>query len=344
LKVAGLAHRYGSLPVLRGLDLSLQPGQIGCLLGPSGCGKTTLLRLLAGFEDVQEGSIQLEGARLAEPGASVPIQQRGVGIVFQDWSLFPHLTVRQNLEFGLHAQPVEQRRERSGHLLQVLGLADKADQHPHQLSGGQQQRTALARALAPRPRLLLMDEPFSSLDPELRERLCVDVRGLLKRERMAAILVTHLLGDAFLMADQLGVMDQGRVEQWGSPDDLYHRPANRFVASFVGPASYLPGRRRGSGAVKILDRLYRAPVLAAEGLGERVDVLIRPEDVVLDPRGSLKAKVLRQERRGPTLAYWLGLPGGHKVQAWANAHQRADEGAVVRVSLKFDVLPCFETK
>ena len=206
LRVEGLAHAYGAQAVVDGLSLFLRRGAIGCLLGPSGCGKTTVLRCIAGFEAPLEGEIHLNGQVVARAGFSVPPERRRVGMVFQDYALFPHIRVRENIAFGLHLSSSVIRAERVRELAELVGLAAVLDKYPHELSGGQQQRVALARALAPRPDLLLLDEPFSNLDVELRERLSLEVRDIIKTSGATAVLVTHDQQEAFAMADEIGVL------------------------------------------------------------------------------------------------------------------------------------------
>jgi iron(III) transport system ATP-binding protein len=233
LELNGVVQRYGKQTIVDGVNFQLEAGSIACLLGPSGCGKTTLLRCIAGFEDIAGGEIRLHGQVVSRPGQRVSPEKRRIGMVFQDYALFPHLTVEQNVAFGLGRNPRGCPSARSP----VAGHgrpAGQGDKYPHELSGGQQQRVALARALAPRPELILLDEPFSNLDVGLRERLSVEVREILKREGCTAIMVTHDQHEAFAMADEIGIMYEGRIQQWDVPYNLYHRPANRFVADFIG--------------------------------------------------------------------------------------------------------------
>src|SRR5262245_55059515 len=238
LQLEGVTLAYGRKVVVSGLELTLPRGAIGCLLGPSGCGKTTVLRAIAGFEPVAAGTVQLDGQVLSRHDRHLPPEQRRVGMVFQDQALFPHLTVTDNVGFGLRNSDT---RARVAQMLDTVGLAHVAKRYPHELSGGQQQRVALARALAPAPRLLLLDEPFSNLDIELREHLGAEVRALLKAGGITALLVTHDQHEAFAIADEIGVMRDGRIQQWDNAYNLYHQPANRFVADFVGQGVFLPG-------------------------------------------------------------------------------------------------------
>ena len=238
---------YGGKPVVSGLSFKLAPGEIGCLLGGSGCGKTTVLRAIAGFEPLQSGRIALNGHWVADAAWQLSPERRQIGMVFQDYALFPHLSVADNVAFGLHEWTAADKRRRVAEMLALVGLADAGARYPHQLSGGQQQRVALARALAPGPTLLLMDEPFSNLDVELRERLSIDVHHILKATGTTALLVTHNQQEAFAMADRVGVMVDGQLQQWSSPYVLYHEPATRHIATFVGDGVFLPARVSSAG-------------------------------------------------------------------------------------------------
>ncbi|HSN47103.1 MAG TPA: ABC transporter ATP-binding protein, partial [Casimicrobiaceae bacterium] len=220
--VRNLQHSYGAHRVVRDLSFALEQGAIGCLLGPSGCGKTTVLRCLAGFEPVQGGRIALSGQVVSAPDRIVPPEARRVGMVFQDYALFPHLSVAANVGFAFGRRPSGEQQERVQAMLDLVGLGSAAGTFPHELSGGQQQRVALARALAPEPDLLLLDEPFSNLDIDLRERLSIEVRSIIKATGTTAILVTHDQHEAFAIADQIGIMNEGRIEQWDTAYDLYH--------------------------------------------------------------------------------------------------------------------------
>jgi iron(III) transport system ATP-binding protein len=269
-------HRYPERgEVLRGLSLAAKPGEIVCLLGPSGCGKTTLLRLAAGLEPLQAGRITLDGATIAEPERDVPPEQRGVGFVFQDYALFPHLTVEDNVAFGLRFVPRGERKWRIMDALARVGLESFARAWPHMLSGGQQQRVALARALAPRPKVLLLDEAFASLDARLRDQVRDDTLHVLQQAGIATLIVTHDAEEAMFMADRIALMNAGRIEQLGTPSELYLEPATRFVATFLGEVNRLPATRRGSQVetpIGALDLGNRMP-----GGDEPLEVLLRPE-------------------------------------------------------------------
>ncbi|HSO45420.1 MAG TPA: ABC transporter ATP-binding protein, partial [Rhodoferax sp.] len=242
LEVSQLSVTYAGQksPAVHDVSFSLRAGDIGVLIGPSGCGKTTLLRAVAGLERASAGVIRLGGEVVSQAGVSLPPESRQVGMVFQDYALFPHLSVGRNVAFGIDHLPRAERQARVAEVLTLVGLAGQENRFPHELSGGQQQRVALARALAPRPRLLLLDEPFSNLDVDLRERLAYEVRGILKAANATALFVTHDQLEAFAVGDTIGVMYQGELHQWDNAYTLYHRPASRFVAELIGHGVFAP--------------------------------------------------------------------------------------------------------
>ena len=237
LNVNQISCRYDEKVIIPELSFEVNQGQIVSLLGPSGCGKTTALRAIAGFEPVYKGSIELAGRVLSTPGNTLAPETRKVGMVFQDYALFPHLTVNDNIAFGIQDKAKTERNAKVAELLNIIKLQDYADYYPHQLSGGQQQRVALARALAPNPAILLLDEPFSNLDTELRRSLSMEVRDILKQNNTTAILVTHDQTEAFTVADEIGILNEGVLQQWGQADTLRQQPANDFVAHFMGVSS-----------------------------------------------------------------------------------------------------------
>ena len=240
LNLHNVSCGFGGQAVVQDLDLHLNAGDIACLLGPSGCGKTTSLRAIAGFEPLLAGEISLAGEVISRPGFTLPPEQRRIGMVFQDYALFPHLSVAQNVAFGIRQHP--QSRRITAELLELVNLSELGKRYPHELSGGQQQRVALARALAPEPRMLLLDEPFSNLDGELRRRLSKEVRDILKARGTSAILVTHDQEEAFAVSDHVGVFQNGRLQQWDTPYNLYHEPLTPFVASFIGQGYFIRGQ------------------------------------------------------------------------------------------------------
>ncbi|MCS6945658.1 MAG: ABC transporter ATP-binding protein [Sutterellaceae bacterium] len=336
-----VAYGSGDSSVLSDLSLSLAEGEIGCIVGSSGCGKTTLLRAIAGFLPVQAGVIRIAGAVVSRPGETVPPERRGVGLVFQDYALFPHLRVIDNVAFGLRRLDAAQRARRAREMLALVGLSAFARRYPHELSGGQQQRVALARALAPAPKLLLMDEPFSSLDVELRARLSSEVRQILKDNGTSAIFVTHDQQEAFAIADRVGVMHGGRLEQWDRPYELYHRPATRYVADFIGEGVFLPARVLDRERLQIeLGELRGDVPLVCEsgcdvcGKGCYVDVLLRPDDVVHDDTSPLTAEVVRKVFRGGDFVYTLKLASGREVLALVPSHH--DHAVGERIGIRLD--------
>ena len=343
LAVHHLSLRYGAKPVVKDVSFDLARGEIGCLLGPSGCGKTTVLRAIAGFEPVAGGEIALDGQPMSRPDLQLPAHRRQLGMVFQDYALFPHLNVADNVAFGLRGQPRAARRERVETLLELVGLAGYGASFAHELSGGQQQRVALARALAPRPRLLLLDEPFSNLDVELRERLGQEVRAILKRENVAAVLVTHDQREAFAIADTVGVMRDGRIEQWDTPYALYHRPASRYVADFIGEGAFVPGHISGPACIEIEVGEFCRLDLDTAGLppGSAVDVLLRPDDVIHDDRSPLKARVVNRAFRGAEFLYTVALPSGRQVLSLVASHHDHAVGEEIGIRLEPDHLIAF---
>ena len=340
LELREALRHFGARRALDGVSFGLEEGEIGCLLGPSGCGKTTALRCIAGLETLDDGSILSQGRVLGARGVHVPPHERGIGLVFQDHALFPHLTARGNVEFGLRQLPRHERRLRAGAMLELVGLGDCMDTYPAQLSGGQQQRVAVARALAPRPTTLLLDEPFSSLDVTLRERLVGELRALLKSLGATALVVTHDQQDAFALADRVGLLRSGRLEQWGTPYDLYHRPVSRFAAEFVGQASFLPACCNGSGLLQT----ELGPLLEgrqATACGGEVDVLLRPDDVVHDDVAPLKARIVERVFRGAEFLYTLELPSGRRVLSLVPSHHDHRIGEWIGVRLATDHVVTF---
>jgi iron(III) transport system ATP-binding protein len=331
LEVKDLSLAHGQHRVVAELSFTLRRGAIGCLLGPSGCGTTTVLRAIAGFERVAGGEISLNGKVVSGPAAHVPPERRRIGMVFQDHALFPHLTVAANVAFGLRRLTRSAGAARVAELLATMGLDGEGRKYPHELSGGQRQRVALARALAPGPELLLLDEPFSSLDVDLRARLSVEVRGLIQRSGTTAILVTHDQHEAFAVADAIGVMHEGRIAQWGSPYDLYHRPTSRFVADFVGEGVLVAGEVIGAREVAV--ELGRIEGEIPDGV-RTVSVLLRPDDVVHDEASPTKAEVVAKAFRGAGFLYTLRLASGAKVLSLVPSHH--DHAIGDRIGVRLD--------
>lgn len=333
---------------LTGIDLNLPQGEIGVLLGPSGCGKTTLLRAVAGLERATQGRITLGDSPVADTaqGLHLAPERRRIGMVFQDFALFPHLSVTQNIAFGLADWPRAKRKERVQAMLALVGLAALAERWPHQLSGGQQQRVALARALAPSPDLLLLDEPFSSLDVGLRERLAHELRAILKAAGTTALFVTHDQLEAFALGDHLGVMQQGRLHQWARPYELYRRPATRFVAEFIGHGIFVPISvaisRPGHARIDSPLGPLRLPGDVSPAWGQGAgDLLVRAGDVVHDDASEVQATLLRKTFRGAEFLYTLQLDGGLAVMALVPSHHEHGVGERIGIRLNMDHIVTF---
>jgi iron(III) transport system ATP-binding protein len=332
LQLRSLSCGYQEHRVVQHLDLQLNAGDIGCLLGPSGCGKTTTLRAIAGFEPVLEGDITLAGECLSRPGFTLAPEKRRIGMVFQDYALFPHLSVADNVAFGIRKHPDRERV--IDELLELVNLGSLGKRYPHELSGGQQQRVALARALAPEPRLLLLDEPFSNLDGELRRRLSHEVRDILKARGTSAILVTHDQEEAFAVSDKVGVFNQGALEQWDTPYNLYHQPRTPFVAGFIGQGYFIRGQRLDRTSVQTELGVIHGSSMDLEPEVEAVSVLLRPDDIVPASDSELKARVIGKTFLGAATLYRLRLPSGTLLQAIFPSHadHAPEEDVGIRVA------------
>ncbi|ELY70147.1 ABC transporter ATP-binding protein [Natrinema versiforme] len=338
LELDGVAKRFGSEDVIGDLSLSVRDGEILTLLGPSGCGKTTTLRLIAGLERPNAGTVTLQDEPVAGDGRFVPPEERGVGVVFQDFALFPHLTAHENVAFGLKDWDEAEREERVDELLELVGLADHGADYPDELSGGQQQRIALARSLAPEPEMLLLDEPFSNLDVDLRVEMREEVRRIIKETGVTAISVTHDQEEALSISDRVAVMNDGDIEQIDTPQQVFQQPESRFVAGFLGHASFLSGEVRDDHVDTALGHVPREDVhgLAHQYDGSDVDLLVRPDDVTAFPTDESEAdgRVVYRRYLGPTVLYRVELDGGETIACMHNHSDRIDldERVGVRVT------------
>lgn len=342
-----ISKSFGASSIVRGLSIEVAQGEILALLGPSGCGKTTTLRLIAGFERPDAGSIEIAGRTVAGDGLFVQPEKRRIGVVFQDYAIFPHLSVAQNVAFGLGRGQEANRRVQE--MIAFAGLEGQEHKTPDALSGGQQQRVALARALAPRPDVLLLDEPFSNLDASLRSDMRKEVRRLLKDSSATAIFVTHDQAEAMAVGDRLAVMHDGMLQQAGSPEEIFHTPNTRFVAEFMGHSDFVIGIVTEEGVETSLGLLPQKPRLPK---GTLLDVLVRPDDLLIGGihlngrqnggESNNIAEVAEREFVGIANIYRLRLPGGETVCSWADHTTVLEEGARVRVDITDrHALTCF---
>ena len=347
LRQLDIQYPGSTAPAVRGVNLGLRSGDIGVLIGPSGCGKTTLLRAVAGLEPISDGQILLSNRVVSEKGHTEPAERRRIGMVFQDYALFPHMDVGNNVGFGLEHLPKAERQKRVADVLELVGLTGSDKRYPHELSGGQQQRVALARALAPKPDLLLLDEPFSNLDIDLRERLAQEVRNILKAAQATALLVTHDQLEAFAIGDVIGVMNEGQLHQWDDAYSLYHRPATRFVADFIGHGVFTPATLREvdghilvSTPVGELRDVAECPLPCAFENGQ-CDVLLRADDIVHDDDASVKAQIIRKAFRGSEFLYTLRLATGEQLMAHVPSHHNHKLGEWIGIRAEVDHVVTF---
>ena len=306
-----LTKAFGNTTVVNDISFHINSGQILTLLGPSGCGKTTTLRLIAGFERLDTGRINIDGALVTDGRFHLPPEKRRVGMVFQDYAIFPHLNVAQNIAFGLSRQ--QHQAQRTETMLAMVGLHDLGDQMPHELSGGQQQRVALARALAPDPAILLLDEPFSNLDTSLRAQVRAEVKRLLRQNGATAVFVTHDQEEALFLGDQVAVMNQGRLEQIAPPEVVFHQPQTRFVAEFMGQTDFVPGEVAANGVATALGTLSQVLPLPS---GTEIEVALRPDDVRLRADESGNGRILDRQFIGIAYVYAVQMNDGSQVHSW----------------------------
>lgn len=343
LELKNIECRHRGHVVVDDLSLHVNEGDLVCLLGPSGCGKTTVLRAIAGFEPVHKGEIIIRGFSSSRPGFTRAPERRRIGMVFQDYALFPHLNVHDNIAFGLRHLGNSNKTKVVDELLELIDLPGLGKRYIHELSGGQQQRIALARALAPNPELILFDEPFSNLDVEMRERLNQDVRSILKAKNISGILVTHDQNEAFAIGDFIGVMNEGKLLQWDTAYNLYHSPDTLFVADFIGQGVFLKGTLIAPDEVETElgniqgDRAYNMP------LGSEVKLLLRPDDIVHDPDGQLSAEVTQRAFKGAEILYTLKLATGTELISLFPSHHDFAVGDTVQLRLAADHMVAFPT-
>ncbi|QIR37093.1 ABC transporter ATP-binding protein [Tolypothrix sp. PCC 7910] len=327
-----------TVPSVAGVSLVLAPGNILGLLGPSGCGKTTLLRIIAGFESPQRGTVEIAGKLVAGNGYWLTPEQRQIGMVFQDYALFPHLSVAENIAFGLQSVKTRMRQEQVSQLLELVGLTGLEKRYPHELSGGQQQRVALARALAPQPKLLLLDEPLSNLDVQVRSRLREEVSEILKMQGISGIFVTHDQQEALAIADLVAVMHQGTIEQIGTAREIYTQPASRFVAEFVSQANFISAKRRGN-LWETEIGCFSLPNQNPEA--DKGDLMIREEDITLQPDNNGAVAIAARHFLGHEYRYCLRTTSGRKLYARTKSSLELPIGTRVQLSVKRQTLRLF---
>jgi iron(III) transport system ATP-binding protein len=340
LELDGVTREFGRETAVRDLSLSVYEGELLTLLGPSGCGKTTTLRMLAGLERPSSGTVTIVGERVAGPETFVEPDRRDVGLVFQDYALFPHLTAGENVAFGLTDADESEQEARVTELLELVGLERYRDHRPDQLSGGQQQRVALARSLAPEPDVLLLDEPFSNLDVGLRVEMREEVRRILKEAGVTAVSVTHDQEEALSISDRVAVMNDGQIEQVGEPESVFEDPRSRFVAGFLGRASFLPGRVEGESVETPLGPIQTArlngPVEAYDRAG--IDVLVRPDDLRAVPANDASAdgRIVNRQYIGPNFIYSVELDSGDTLRCLHNHVETFEHRLPVAIDIVAD--------
>lgn len=328
--------------IIDDVSFSLKSGDIGCLLGPSGCGKTTLLRAIGGFLQPSQGELRIAGKKVADAQSQISPEQRRVGMVFQDLALFPHMTVSKNVAFGIVGKSRKETNDRVNELLDLVGMQRYSDSYPHQLSGGQQQRVALIRAMAPRPPVLLLDEPFSSQDTERRVQLAHEVREILKRDGITAVLVTHDQFEAFALADHIGVVSQGKLRQWDDAYSLYHTPADRFVAHFIGEGVFLCGNTLENNVIQTELGTIHGELSTSVPSGTLIELLVRPDDIIHDDNSLNKATVISRDFRGADHLYTLRMPGNTRLLCLAPSHHNHQVGEQFGIRLQLDHLVIFD--
>lgn len=342
LKLIQVNIHYGDQHVINDIDLEINEGEIACFLGSSGCGKTSLLRSIAGFEKISHGQIKIRNQVVSSHSQDTPPEKRNVGMVFQDFALFPHLNINKNIAFGLDHLNQHDKQLRVTELLKIVGLSDVGNKFPHQLSGGQQQRVALARALAPKPDLLLLDEPFSSLDVELREQLAKEIREIIKYEGITAILVTHDQNEAFAMADKIGLIHKGDIEQWDTPYNLYHRPATRYAANFIGQGVFIHGKVLDENNIDTVLGVIKGKTPEGCQANCEVEVLVRPDDLLHDDDSPYQLEIIDKTFRGAEFMYRLKINEQQSALCITPSHHNHDLNSFLGIKLDMDHLVIFK--
>tara|TARA_B000000557_G_scaffold125978_1_gene102105 strand:+ start:785 stop:1837 length:1053 start_codon:yes stop_codon:yes gene_type:complete len=331
--------------VLSNINFHIDDSEIGCILGPSGCGKTSLLRAIAGFESISSGSILKDGVCITNSVENTPVANRNMGMVFQDYALFPNMDVKSNIAFGLKNSTELEKDNRVNYLLDLVNLVDCKNKYPHELSGGEQQRIALVRALAPSPDIILMDEPFSNIDQDIKEELVSDVRLLLKELAITSIIVTHDQNEAFNLADKVAIMNNGTIQQVGIPYDIYHKPVNKFVANFIGLGTFLPLKKNNKGDFEIpLGPLDNNRIKNELTKFDNLEMLIRPDDIIHNDLSIKKAKILEKQFRGAEFLYKLLYNNEHQILCYAPSHHNHEIGELIGIELDIQHYVIFERR
>lgn len=341
LELKNIECQHRGHTVVQEMSCHINKGDLHCLLGPSGCGKTTALRAIAGFQPLSQGEIYLNNERISYPGYTKAPEKRHIGMVFQDYALFPHMNVNQNIAFGLRDKREREKQVSVDQMLEVVGLSGYGERYIHELSGGQQQRVALARALAPEPELVLLDEPFSNLDIEMRERLSRDVRDILKSRNATGILVTHDQHEAFSFGDMIAVMNSGKILQRDTAYNLYHSPANRFIADFIGQGVFIKGTLSSHDTVETDLGTIKGDRAYEWSEGTEVELLLRPDDIIANENGNLEGTVIQKAFKGAEILYTLKLPQDTEVLSLFPSHHNHEIGEKVKLSLELDHMVAF---
>lgn len=342
LELKNIECQHRGHTVVQDMSCHINEGDLHCLLGPSGCGKTTALRAIAGFQPLHSGEILLNNERISYPGYTKAPEKRHIGMVFQDYALFPHMNVMQNIDFGLRDKTEKEKHFIVDQMLEVVGLSGLGERYIHELSGGQQQRVALARALAPEPRLILLDEPFSNLDIEMRDRLSRDVRDILKSRGATGILVTHDQHEAFSFGDMIAVMNSGQILQRDTAYNLYHSPANRFVADFIGQGVLIDGILSSHDIVETSIGRIQGDRAYEWDKGTQVELLLRPDDIIADTEGDLTGTIIQKAFKGAEILYTLQLQDDIKVLSLFPSHHNHEIGEKVQLRLELDHMVAFK--
>ncbi|MAZ79292.1 MAG: iron ABC transporter ATP-binding protein [Gammaproteobacteria bacterium] len=338
-----LGNNKNESKVLTNINFDLEESEIGCILGPSGCGKSSLLRAIAGFENINSGSILKDGVCISNSLENTSVQDRKMGMVFQDYALFPNMDVKTNIAFGLKNNTKKEKENRVNYLLDMVGLGQYKDKYPHELSGGEQQRIALIRALAPSPDILLLDEPFSNIDADIKEDLVSDVRDLLKELSITSVIVTHDQNEAFNIADKVAIMNNGKVEQIGNAYDIYHKPVNKFVADFIGLGVFVPITRNKNGQLETPLGMIEKDKLSGNHIESKdLEMLLRPDDIIHNDQSDIMAVVIEKQFRGAEFLYKLLYNDRYPLLCFAPSHHDHKIGEAIGIELEIEHYVIFE--